>query len=143
MKRRATLAALLLLATAAIAADGLPDAPSVQKRDAAPQPTFNRQLWTATAVHGAVRVIDEVHTCQNLASGGHEYSFPVQNCGGVVALNSAVYGSTVLGSYLLAKHGHRKLAVAVQYLGAAGDSVFILVPRAKWTGPVHTLEARP
>src|ERR1019366_2436167 len=105
------------------------------------QPVFTRQLLTATAVHGAVRIVDDVHTCQNLASGGREYSFPTQSCAGVIGLNSAVYAATVFASYELARHGHRKLATAVQYIGGSVDAAFLLVPRAKIIGPVHTIPA--
>ena len=129
-----TLLAIVVFLTVTARCETLPDAPSVTHKAA---PTINRQLWTAIAVHGAVRVVDDVHTCQNLAGGGREYIFPTQSCGGVVAINSLVYASTVFASYELAKHGHRKLAVALQYIGAASDSAFILFP-FKSVGPANT-----
>ena len=128
--KRATLAALLALATAALASDGLPDAPSVTQ----PPPvkhtaTWDRQLVIATAVHGGVRVLDDVRSCQHLANGGHEYGFPTQSCAGVIGFNTAVFAGLTFASYELAKHGHRKLAVALQYAGAAADTAAIAIPR--------------
>ena len=113
-----SIAVLLALATAALAAD-LPDAPVPPERK---QPVYDRQLWLATGTHFAVRVADDARTCRNLASGGHEVVFPTQSCAGVVALNSATFAAAAFTSYELAKHHHRKLGLAVQYVATALDA---------------------
>ena len=120
-------AVVLYLAVTARCAE-LPDAP-VQPEPVRHTQTWDRQLITATAVHGAVRIVDDVQTCHHLANGGHEYGFPTQSCAGVVAMNSAVYAGVTFASYELARHGHRKLAVALQYIGAGTDAAFIAIPR--------------
>ena len=115
------LAVLLILATASLAAD-LPDAPSTTKPPERKQPAYNRQLWIATGVHFAVRVADDVRTCQFLAQGGHENLYPTQSCAGIVAWNTGVFAGLTFASYELAKHDHRKIALAVHYVAATLDA---------------------
>ena len=111
-------AATLLLLCATSVAAGPPDAP-----------TWSRPLITATVVHGAVRIADDAHTCSNLAHGGHEFNYPTQSCAGVVAWNTATFAGFTLLSYELARHGHCKLAVALQWVGAGTDAAWAAVPR--------------
>ena len=66
--------------------------------------------------------MDNARTCQNLANGGREYELPTQTCAGVVVINTAIYAGMTFASYELAKHGHRKAAVSLQWLGAASDA---------------------
>ena len=113
------------LTAVAHCAEPLPNAPELQHQ----KQVWTRPLITATAVHGAIRIADDVQTCQHLANGGHEYGFPTQSCAGVVAMNSAVYAGITFVSWELAKHGHRKMAVWMQYIGAGTDAAALLIPR--------------
>ena len=116
------LLAACILTTAALAAD-LPDAPSATRP---PTPVYDRQLWVATAVHFGIRAVDDARTCSNLANGGHEDVYPTQSCAGIVAWNAGVFAALAVTSYELAKHGHRKLALAAQYIGATVDSAGVI-----------------
>lgn len=120
----------------------LPDAPSATSRPPAaaaghPAPVFDRELKIATAAHFFVRAADDAHTCNNLANGGHEYSFPTQSCAGVVALNTAWFAGSGVLSWELARHGHRRIATAVQWIAASVDAADLLVPRAKYRQPTQ------
>jgi len=140
-KRHLIAAALVLRAAAALAQPNpLPDAPSVARSHAeasAPHsaPAFDRRLWIATGIHFAVRAIDDGHTCQNLASGGHEYGFPTQSCAGVIGFNTAWFAGVTFVSYEFAKHGHRKIALALTYAATTVDAGELLTPRASYHKP--------
>jgi hypothetical protein len=129
--KHTTLAALLLLATVALASDSLPDAPGAVGHPESRQTVWTRPLLASVALHGAVRVGDDINTCRGLAQGAREAIYPTQSCGGVVAWNAATFGAFTFASYELAKHGHRKWALALQYIGAGSNAVGIATSRAK------------
>jgi hypothetical protein len=119
------LMATLLLLSGMAQAGELPDAPVPQH-----SPGPDRAFWVATVAHAAVRVGDDINTCRGLARGGaHEDVYPTQSCGGVVAWNAATFAAFTFAGYELAKHGHKRLATALQYVGAGTDAVGIATSR--------------
>ena len=96
---------VILLLTGTLVAAEIPDAPQ-------PQHTrlWSRQNIVAFSLNAGLRVADSAVTCQNLSHGGHEFSLPMQSCGGVTAWNLSMVPAQIGAVYLLQRTGHHKLA---------------------------------